>query len=87
MQLIDIYGGIILPSNFIPTDNLNWLVNLGQINSDFIYNRFGIKPKILTFFRQTPPQFYNYTINQNYGIKVNSNITVLTNFIAAVKHT
>jgi hypothetical protein len=28
LQLLDQYGGIILPTNFVPVDNFNWMVNL-----------------------------------------------------------
>jgi len=44
-------------------------------------------PKVLTFFKSTNSRyFYNYTIDEKYGIKVNENITILNNFIAAAKN-
>jgi hypothetical protein len=44
------YGGVFLEKSFLLGD-LNWLLNIGQLPSNQVTNRFGYLPKMLLNYR------------------------------------
>lgn len=44
------HGGVYMDSTFILLDGLEWIVNIDQYPSEYIFNRYGSLPRVLLTF-------------------------------------
>jgi mannosyltransferase OCH1-like enzyme len=49
LALLSKYGGVYMDASYCLVENLDWLINIAQQPSQFIYNRFGELPKVFLF--------------------------------------
>jgi mannosyltransferase OCH1-like enzyme len=50
LALLSKYGGVYMDASYCLVENLDWLINIAQQPTQFIYNRFGELPKVFLFF-------------------------------------
>jgi mannosyltransferase OCH1-like enzyme len=50
LALISKHGGVYLDASFVLFDDLEWIVNIGRLPSQYVYNRFGHLPKCLIYW-------------------------------------
>jgi hypothetical protein len=50
IAIIAKYGGIYMDASYLTVESLDWIVNIAQYPSEFIFNRFGELPRVLMLF-------------------------------------
>lgn len=44
------HGGIYMDASMVPTQTLDWVINIGRLPSEYIFNRYGELPKVFMTF-------------------------------------
>jgi mannosyltransferase OCH1-like enzyme len=83
LALIATHGGIYLDSSYVAITNFDWIINISQYPSQYIFNRFGKHPKVLMQFHPQYGGVFDWSFNKKANTKVQWLLPVENNFIAA----
>ena len=83
LSLLIRYGGIWINRHYFALESFDWITNIANYPSKFVYNRYGNLPKVLMFYHPHFGQPFEWTYDQDYNTKNMWHIALDSNFIAA----
>lgn len=83
LALLLAHGGVYFDVSYAPLSNLDWLVNIGQFPSQYIFNRYGHLPRVFMHFHPNWGGVFDWKVSGTYNTKVQWQLPYENNFIAA----
>lgn len=63
------HGGIYMDASYFALEKFDWIINISQYPSQFVFNRFGSLPKTLMFFHPHFGQPFTWVYDQEANTK------------------
>ncbi len=81
--IIHKYGGVYLDVSYIALESLDWVLDIAQYPSQYVFNRYGALPKVLMFFHPHYGQPFRWTFDEGANTKRMELTAYENNFIIA----